>query len=84
MRELLKYAFVLAVGAAIGAYIVLSLEDRRARREATAADFEPAPPATANAERLPLAEKAPRSRGAVAPGDESREQAHFSCLASLS
>jgi hypothetical protein len=49
MRELLKYAFVLAVGAAIGAYTVLSREDdagRRAQREATAATFEPAPPST--------------------------------------
>ena len=69
MRELLKYAFVLAVGAAIGAYIVLSLEDRHAQREATAADFEPAPPATANVERLPLAEKTPRSGDADAPSD---------------
>jgi hypothetical protein len=69
MRELPKYAFVLAVGAAIGAYIVLSLEDRHAQREATAADFEPAPPATANVERLPLAEKAPRSGDADAPSE---------------
>ena len=49
MRELLTYAFVLAVGGAIGAYTVLSLEDgagRPAQREAMAANFEPAPPAT--------------------------------------
>ena len=65
----LKYAFVLAVGAAIGAYIVLSLEDRHAQREATAADFEPAPPATANVEQLPLAEKAPRSGDTDAPSE---------------
>ena len=69
MRTLLKYAFVLTVGAAIGAYIVLSLEDRHAQREATAADFEPAPPATANVERRPLAEKAPRSGDADAPSE---------------
>jgi hypothetical protein len=49
MRDLLKYAFLLALGAAIGAYIVFSLEDdvgRRAQREAAAAHLEPAPPAT--------------------------------------
>ena len=99
MRELLKYAFVLAVGGAIGAYTVLSLEDgagRPAQREAMAANFEPAPPATltlmpannerglsrrpgplapyaqtstAKVERLPLAERAPRSGDADAPSD---------------
>jgi hypothetical protein len=99
MRELLKYAFVLAVGGAIGAYTVLSLEDgagRPAQREAMAANFEPAPPATltsmpannerglsrrpgplapyaqtstAKVERLPLAERAPRSGDTDAPSE---------------
>ena len=49
MRELLKYAFLLALGAAIGAYIVLSFEDDAgspAQRDAVTAHLEPGPPAT--------------------------------------
>ena len=49
MRGLLKYAFLLALGAAIGAYIVLSLEDdvgSPAQRDAVTAHLEFGPPAT--------------------------------------
>jgi hypothetical protein len=71
VRKLFKYAFVLVVGAAIGAWIVLSLEDPDVWPEATAANFERAPPATLTIAPAENEHDLPRRPGPLAPYAQS-------------